>query len=125
MKEVIPAGWKIKRAPRGPIKTLMIRAPNGYQAIVSSHDRNPQNVLFMLADTLLTQSEATACLPACMSAGGGTADDYCALTLGACALKFPSMTEKRIDEIFDSLKDAPTLSFRYLVTEAIIKELKK
>lgn len=54
MSRRIPRGWKIERCGQDtPLNLLSIKAPNGYTAIVSKHDRNPENVLYMLADTLL------------------------------------------------------------------------
>ena len=35
-------------------------------------------------------------------------------------MNIPEMPEKQIDEIWDAHADAPTMSFRYLVTEAIL-----
>jgi hypothetical protein len=41
----IPPGWKIERRDSKPFLVLRITAPNGYSAIVHSHERNPANVL--------------------------------------------------------------------------------
>lgn len=49
----VPPGWKIERRDSKPFKLLNITAPNGYSSTVASHDRNPMNVLYMLAEALL------------------------------------------------------------------------
>lgn len=54
----VPHGWQIVwHRPSLPFKTLLITAPNGFAALVSSHDRNPENVLYMLAEALLPPPE--------------------------------------------------------------------
>lgn len=54
---MIPRGWKIERQA-DVLKTIHITAPTGYAASVSTIDRNPANVLYMLADTLLKGTDA-------------------------------------------------------------------
>ena len=54
---MIPRGWKIERKA-DVLKTIHITAPNGYVASVSTIDRNPENVLYMLADALLKGTDA-------------------------------------------------------------------
>lgn len=49
----IPSGWKITQDDKRPFKCIEISAPNGYVARVMSHERNPSNVLYMLAEALL------------------------------------------------------------------------
>jgi hypothetical protein len=49
----LPPGWKIERRDSKPFKVLNITAPNGYSSSVGSHERNPMNVLYMLAEALL------------------------------------------------------------------------
>jgi hypothetical protein len=51
----VPRGWKIKRDDTPPFKCVEIHAPNGYGARVMSHERNPANVLYMLAEALLVE----------------------------------------------------------------------
>lgn len=48
----VPEGWTII-VQKDLLDTLVIRAPNGYAASVTSLDRNPANVLHMLACALL------------------------------------------------------------------------
>ena len=58
-KNPIPDGWIIKRGTKdSPFEYIEIKAPNGYTARVGSHERNPMNVLYMLANTFLTDTEA-------------------------------------------------------------------
>lgn len=49
--------WDITRVNSKPFKSIVVTAPNGASALVSSHDRNPDNILYMLCDTLLTNEE--------------------------------------------------------------------
>lgn len=51
------ADWKITRRDVKPFQSIEIIAPNGYSAIVSSHDRNPELVLYMLARAILEERE--------------------------------------------------------------------
>lgn len=48
----VPAGWKIERH-NDLMQAIVITAPNGYSALVSKIDRNPSNVLYMLAEALI------------------------------------------------------------------------
>lgn len=54
---MIPRDWKIERQA-DVLKTIHITAPNGYVASVNAIDRNPANVLYMLADALLRGTDA-------------------------------------------------------------------
>lgn len=54
---MIPRGWKIERQT-DVLRTIHITAPNGYVASVNVIDRNPSNVLYMLADVLLRGTDA-------------------------------------------------------------------
>lgn len=74
MTETLP-GWKIERRDDRPFKLINITAPNGYSSTVGSHERNPMNVLYMLADALLTQaSRAQPDFNICPACGGLAAD---------------------------------------------------
>lgn len=55
---MIPHGWNIERKDAGPFKRIHIIAPNNFTAVVESHARNPENVLYMLADSLLRRTDA-------------------------------------------------------------------
>lgn len=50
-------GWTIQRIDTSPFKRILIKAPNGYSAVVDSMERNPANILYMLADAILKHSE--------------------------------------------------------------------
>lgn len=53
---MIPEGWTIKREQNNELfKSITITAPNGYAAYVSNIERNPANILYMLAEALLEQ----------------------------------------------------------------------
>lgn len=54
---MIPTGWKIERE-NDVLKTIHVTAPNGYVASVTTIDRNPANVLWLLADALLKGTDA-------------------------------------------------------------------
>jgi len=56
----LPHGWRIEAIVETPFKSYRIVAPNGYEALVYSHERNPANVLYMLADALASQEGATS-----------------------------------------------------------------
>ena len=56
----VPQGWKIEHRDSKPFKLINITAPNGYSSTVGSHERNPMNVLYMLADALLAAAPQTA-----------------------------------------------------------------
>ncbi len=79
---MIPAGWTLARQDKAPFKFITIRAPNGYAARVASHDRNPENVLYMLADALLksTDAEIYKSIADNYAAGVETVDDAKALS---------------------------------------------
>ena len=49
----VPEGWKIVRADSKPFKRIEIVAPNGYSTVVDSLSRNPENILYMLAETMI------------------------------------------------------------------------
>lgn len=49
----VPDGWEIKRTDSKPFRSVAIKAPNGFTAEAYSTGRNPENVLYMLADALL------------------------------------------------------------------------
>lgn len=52
----IPEGWTIKRTDQAPFKSIKlsyIKEDVRYDTVVYSHDRNPANILYMLADDLL------------------------------------------------------------------------
>jgi hypothetical protein len=55
----IPVGWRITRTDRKPFRRIEVRAPNGYAAEVDSTARNPENILYMLADALLCAQAGT------------------------------------------------------------------
>lgn len=50
-------GWIFERIDTPPFKRIAIEAPNGYSTVVDSMSRNPANILYMLADSILTQQE--------------------------------------------------------------------
>lgn len=77
-QEMIPAGWTITRQDQAPFKFITIRAPNGYAARVASHDRNPENVLYMLADALLKGTDAEPASKSCMTCAHDRPGDGCA-----------------------------------------------
>lgn len=52
----LPSQWKIE-CRSDVFKSIFITAPNGYRAVVSSVERNPANILYMLAGDLAKQSE--------------------------------------------------------------------
>lgn len=58
-RSFIPPGWVIERCGRPPFKGIMVKAPNGYVADIYSHGRNPEIVMYMLADALLSTTEDT------------------------------------------------------------------
>ena len=51
----IPEGWNIERKHVPPFRNIHVKAPNGYVAVVQAPplSRNPENILYMLADALL------------------------------------------------------------------------
>lgn len=55
-------GWKIERTDSKPFKRITITAPNGHAAVVDSLARNPENILYMLADALLAAPQAVTLL---------------------------------------------------------------
>lgn len=50
----LPAGWSITKTSTKPFVSYVVELPNGYAASVHQLDRNPANVLFMLADEIYT-----------------------------------------------------------------------
>lgn len=58
---MIPPGWTIKRADKPPFKRIELSIEHGrgmrYVAIVDSMARNPENILYFLADDLLKAQE--------------------------------------------------------------------
>jgi hypothetical protein len=53
---VILKGWKIERTSvvgLSVFEPITITAPNGFSTVVYKHERNPANILWMLADDLL------------------------------------------------------------------------
>lgn len=50
----VPEGWKIERVDCKPFRSILIESPNGCGVLVYSHARNPENVLYMLAEALLS-----------------------------------------------------------------------
>ena len=50
----VPDGWKIKKVDNPPFNYMEIIAPNGWSTIVGSHERNPMNILYLLAEALIT-----------------------------------------------------------------------
>jgi hypothetical protein len=52
----IPPGWTIRRKDRKPFKTIELSVEHDgarYSTHVSSHEMNPANILYMLAEALL------------------------------------------------------------------------
>lgn len=56
---MIPEGWKIERTNKFPFKSIELTAPNGFATVIYSHDRNPENILYMLADAILVDCART------------------------------------------------------------------
>lgn len=54
------AGWKIERASDPVFKAILVQAPNGYTASVTRMDRNPSNILYMLAEAILASPPTQA-----------------------------------------------------------------
>jgi hypothetical protein len=52
---LIPLGWRIERLRDPVLKTIVVHAPKGYAAVVTVLDRNPANVLYLLAEALLNE----------------------------------------------------------------------
>ena len=50
-------GWEFERIDAPPFQRIVIKAPNGYTAVVDSMDRNPANILYMLADAILRNTK--------------------------------------------------------------------
>lgn len=50
-------GWEFERIDAPPFQRIVIKAPNGYSAVVDSMDRNPANILYMLADAILSNTK--------------------------------------------------------------------
>ena len=54
---MIPHGWTIKRADKAPFKRIELSIEHGrgmrYATVVDSLARNPENILYMLAEDLL------------------------------------------------------------------------
>lgn len=50
-------GWEFERIDAPPFQRIVIKAPNGYTAVVDSMDRNPANILYMLADAILSNKK--------------------------------------------------------------------
>ena len=59
---MLPDRWEIKRVDQSPFKRTQISVDHGrgmrYVAIVDSTARNPENILYMLADDILKLQEA-------------------------------------------------------------------
>lgn len=53
---MIPTGWKITRNKDKLFKRITIVSPDGCGAVVDSMDRNPENVLYKLAEALLEEA---------------------------------------------------------------------
>lgn len=51
--KVIPEGWMLERDDRKPFHFINITAPNGYKTRVGTVSRNPEYILYLLADALL------------------------------------------------------------------------
>jgi hypothetical protein len=49
----VPPGWTITPTIVKPFRGYVLTAPNYYSAVVWSHERNPANVMYMLAEALL------------------------------------------------------------------------
>ena len=56
----VPEGWKLERGNKPPFKTIIVKSPDNYVAVVSDTDRNPAIVLYKLADAMLAQPAASA-----------------------------------------------------------------
>ena len=52
VESVLPPGWRIEDVSEKPFKAYAVFAPSGAAAVAYSHERNPSNVLFQLADAL-------------------------------------------------------------------------
>lgn len=50
-------GWEITKREDSPFKTIMIKAPNGFSTVVDATERNPSNILYMMADAILKERE--------------------------------------------------------------------
>ena len=57
------ADWKIERVNQMCFQYIDIRSPDGYVARVASHDRNPEIVLYKLANDILNQRELLTSAP--------------------------------------------------------------
>jgi hypothetical protein len=53
----VPKGWAIRLESRDLFKPITVTAPNGYTAVVTNTERNPANVLYLLAKALLEGGE--------------------------------------------------------------------
>lgn len=56
-------GWKVERK-QDIMGTIIVKAPNGFSAVVSKIDRNQANVLYMLANALFEGAAPTPAEPA-------------------------------------------------------------
>lgn len=54
---MIPEGWSIKESYINIFQAVEIKAPTGHTAIVYVHERNPANILYMLAKALLDSEQ--------------------------------------------------------------------
>lgn len=53
-----PDGWSIRRDDKGPFRGITVKSPSGAVTTVHSFDRNPSNIIYQLAEALLSGAGA-------------------------------------------------------------------
>ncbi len=56
MIDGLPSGWSIVQR-NDLFRTISVKAPNGYTAVLTSVDCNPSNVFYMLVKDLIDETE--------------------------------------------------------------------